>query len=748
MLATIEADYMPLYERGKIDALLLVTKEGLAPAAVTRVSHSRYLHHQTADELRFFLIDFRRYIQDVIGRHRDEGLDRYYVPTSRKGDGDGQAGNLDEEIQLWLGNSAAPPIALLGSYGSGKTTFLLHLAHLCAVRFQRQEFGRIPILLPLSEISSEQTLEGLLGRHFTYLHPAPGYSFDLFQSLNRLGSFVLLLDGFDEMKNAMTAAVFRYTFRELLRLVTPEAKVILTGRPTAFLTDDERQEFLHASRKKGYRKISIQDQPRFEEVFVAPFSEQEIDLFIHKYRGYLSALPDRRTDQRIPTRDEFFQSPALIEIAGRPLQLRMLFEVLPSYSGNLEALTVRELYSFFVDLLIEREAEKSSRRKFSSNERKEFLEGLAFHMWCLGTSAISIDDIPDSFFPARDCESADAVRRDLVSGSFLEVRYPARLFFPHRSIQEYLVSEFILDYLRQHPPACRVVEESGTRVDFEFIEGRASPEIIDFMIAAAGDSERAAALKLLRAHRKALSRKSLKFLVFGPTPPCFLLDAALGGDPWAISFLLLGRLELSWVSGDEQAEEVMKGIIEALSPERQINQRQFYQILTLGWGLGSTDPRVEQRERLLQELFLAVVRYTQTRTSGSGKDKIELRLRPPFVGELLYWLPQRDQPRIEYIDFHQLYKLLAHECHDAIGLNEWYRTGELPVFCTIDRIECTQHIRQFLYERFDALLVDRKRSGDRGAARRSRRAGGGRGKVGKGKPSVGGKTRDRGGRKR
>jgi hypothetical protein len=37
-LATIEADYMPLYERSQIDALLLVTREGLAPAAATSVT--------------------------------------------------------------------------------------------------------------------------------------------------------------------------------------------------------------------------------------------------------------------------------------------------------------------------------------------------------------------------------------------------------------------------------------------------------------------------------------------------------------------------------------------------------------------------------------------------------------------------------------------------------------------------------------------------------------------------------------
>ena len=64
--------------------------------------------------------------------------------------------------------------------------------------------ARIPILIRLGEVAGEQTLAGLLGKHFTATYQVHGYSFNAFREMNRNGRFVVFLDGFDEMKQLLS----------------------------------------------------------------------------------------------------------------------------------------------------------------------------------------------------------------------------------------------------------------------------------------------------------------------------------------------------------------------------------------------------------------------------------------------------------------------------------------------------------------------------------------------------------------
>ena len=80
-------------------------------------------------------------------------------------------------------------------------------------RFLRNATERIPIMIRLEELAVEQSLEGLLGKHFTSVSVTPRYVFDLFMELNLRGRFVIFLDGFDEMAHAMSFERLRYNFQ-------------------------------------------------------------------------------------------------------------------------------------------------------------------------------------------------------------------------------------------------------------------------------------------------------------------------------------------------------------------------------------------------------------------------------------------------------------------------------------------------------------------------------------------------------
>ena len=108
-------------------------------------------------------------------------------------------------------------------------------------------------------------------------------------------------------------------------------------------------------------------------------------------------------------------------------------------------LTVAMLYEEFIDLVIRRELDKDARRAFDEKIRRRFAGKLAFWLWQDDQkSEVDGCKIPDSFFKEFSKSKDDdlsVIRRDLLSGCFLERKNPNLFYFPHRSFQEYLVAD-------------------------------------------------------------------------------------------------------------------------------------------------------------------------------------------------------------------------------------------------------------------------------------------------------------------
>jgi hypothetical protein len=244
-VAEIYANYLPLLPV-EVDEILIVTRVGIAESAAAMVAASPHLRHLKYVELHANIMDFRAYLNRLVDQYSEDGLNRYYVPPKTLDDED-----IEEVVDGWLVDEASQPIAILGSYGLGKTTFMRHIAHKYALRALADATGRIPVFVRLGDIANEQSLEGLLGKIFTATNYVKNYNFSTFIELNRLGRFLIIFDGFDEMKQMLSWNDFKYNLRELNRLVCTNSKVIILGRPTAFLTDAEHNYALHGIKKAG-----------------------------------------------------------------------------------------------------------------------------------------------------------------------------------------------------------------------------------------------------------------------------------------------------------------------------------------------------------------------------------------------------------------------------------------------------------------------------------------------------------------
>lgn len=573
----VYSDYRPLLDNSMIDEVLLVSRLGATPSALAFSRDCRGFIHISYVELLNSLLDFSGYLRALISQFRQAGLSEYYIPQrfSLCAAGNPCDRDVERELLSWIASDSidAKPIALLAGYGMGKTTLALRLASLLAERHSANPDSRIPILIRLEEISTESSLEGLIGKHLTSSAPVAGYNFSTFMELNARGRFVIFLDAFDEMKQAMSKDVMRYNFGQLNRLVVPNSRVVLGGRPSVFLDEEEYLEALHGKRRVFGKLKKIPGWPDYRELYLVPFSNEEIRRFIRCYLHFRVKSTDSSQDryEKLVHQLASGGSAQIAELAGRPVQLRMLIEILPTWEGELDELTLTTLYSEFIDLMIRREMAKQTRQTFSAVQRREFARQLAWWMWAKGLMAVTFSKIAfkvcAKWLESEDESQLDGIKRDLLSACFLEVKQPDGYFFPHRSFQEFLVAEKLRELLLEGLFA----EVSSEEVDV-------NPEIQTFLGLQLGIAD----LKLLKSklwmYRGVVSNWVVDVVLrLTENPSELLAELERKVSPWALTLLAIGLLRGQWDISAERKIELAKAMLaaEGLGPAQRV---QFAQL--------------------------------------------------------------------------------------------------------------------------------------------------------------------------
>lgn len=475
-VANIYAKYEALYETNLIDEILIVTESDITANTKQYVESKRHLQHITHRELLASAMDFSMYTNHLIDSFSADGLSEYYSPMRAfQLDKPDETFDLFEFTQRWIGARDAMPLALLSGYGMGKTTFTRYLAYRLAVSWRDSHSDRIPILIDLGKVADEQYLDGLLGKLFTSGNVVRGYSFKLFMQLNRLGRFVVIFDSFDEMKHGITWPTFFRNFTEIRRLIDGDSRVIVCGRPSVFMSETERRGVLDDEDHIGSKWIRRSAFSGFKEISLAPLNRVEIERFLYRYLGYIYSSNHSVSEksERVLRRIQETGAKQLYDLAKRPVQLKMLATILPDWEKPLDQLSLIDLYDLFIDVIIQRDCEKLARRRIDTDLRREFARNLAWYMWTeKHRDFIRTDEIPDTVFRTvqrRTNLSGSALQRELIVACALEVKVPDLLFFPHRSIQEFLVAEKIRQLIRH------------ADISFDQLLSQLTPEISDFL---------------------------------------------------------------------------------------------------------------------------------------------------------------------------------------------------------------------------------------------------------------------------
>lgn len=482
-------DYGTLIDSGAANRAWLISRGDVSPDGRALVDAKRDLKCMTFAEFQRRLMGIDGYLHSLIAEFQEAGIANWYIPLHTK-----DCTDLEESVRAWIDEADALPIAIVAGYGKGKSTFAQHLTAALAQEALNDQSRRVPILVRLGEIVDEQSLEGLLGKVFTSRPGVRGYNFGLFEKLNRAGRFVVLFDGFDEMKHGMTLAHFEANIKELMRLDLGAAKVIILGRHTAFQDDDEFRAIIHGrQRTTGGQEVVAQGRRAFREISVRDFSLEEARSFVDRFFPISAHEAARGSDRSvdigwITARRTELLAGDFDSLLARPVHAQMLCQVATDPEVSLVDLSTYGLFDRFVHFLIDREVSKRGRdHRFSLPARRRFNAGLALWLWEKGrVSTVTLTSIPMEL-----CRQASAgvhhdydevaLRRELTAGCLIE-KSGDTIFFGHRSLQEFLIAEILIQ-------TDLTARWRGANVDLPRVLKLLNHEIIAFIVDAAATTK-------------------------------------------------------------------------------------------------------------------------------------------------------------------------------------------------------------------------------------------------------------------
>jgi NACHT domain len=444
-------DYDPALKNKEIDEVWIICDQTPAPGAREYVGAYPHCQLMTGIECEQEIVDFRPMITSLIESYKADPISKYYISPSFYGPEEVKV-DLHAHIEKWLADDTASPIAIWAGYGMGKTSYSRLLASLLAQKCCENYGARIPILISLGEFTTAPDLEMLIAAQLTNHYGVRFFSTAAFRLLNAHHRFVIILDGFDEMKFAMAPNDFNHISAQIRNTAAVNSKLLLLGRPDSIESEEEESRL--TSSRFHTIPLKADSAPDFESLRMAFLSKDE---YLRLIRNFLAttaeAKPRRKSlDQLLAT----VESLDLGNILSRPVQAKMLAEVAADPDADLSAISRFTLYELFIRSILRREEEKAARKHLGTAQRIHFMRLLAWWLWTVKkTRTFAANEIPLDIIQQFQIPnvSLEGLRRELLIGSVLEEKNVGYFlaekdagifYFPHTSFTEFLVADYIM----------------------------------------------------------------------------------------------------------------------------------------------------------------------------------------------------------------------------------------------------------------------------------------------------------------
>jgi len=438
-----------------VDGLIISSKE--VPKKLSR-SLLPQISFQTIHEIEQRLINFDRYLDKLI-REFESGdperlghppLNDIYVEVNAKPYGTKMAKELpiSSTISEWIEDEDQSAALILSGYGTGKTTFSRKLAYQLASAYKnsKNKSGlRIPILIPMRRFPkfSEWDVEAFIIAHLKKSCNVANPDYEAFQVMNNAGMFVLIFDGFDEMSVGADGTQIKRNFLEIAKFAShPKAKVLITSRPEAFLSEIEEKDVL--SHIYDNRNIQM-----FRRLELCLFSSEQLNIFLQKRIPFINGNGNKAEDWKY-YRQQIDNTIGLSDLVSRPVLLEITINALPKLIAEGQEITRPRLYETYLESEIERQIIHKQRNFLIHNKdfRLRLAEEIACHLFSdenrgLSLTALEMQDVLGAEFTKEQRSNLDAYVRDFISCSFMN-RSENDFRFSHLSFAEYLAARAVV----------------------------------------------------------------------------------------------------------------------------------------------------------------------------------------------------------------------------------------------------------------------------------------------------------------
>lgn len=408
------------------------------------------IFYYTLDEMIDKDIDLSEYFSWIEKEITDKKIDKQYINLSCKKDSlhpqtkqkigessiyNEKNGYIEGYINKWIDDPNKKHISILGEFGTGKTWFSLHYAWSLLKKYQNDKNNgtkrsRLPIYIPLRDYAKAVSIEALFSDFFfrKYNSPIPGYK--AFELLNKMGKFVIILDGFDEMADKIDRQKMINNFWELAKIAVIEnAKVILTCRNEHFPQAHEGRSLLNAELKASVSSLTG-ISPQFEVIELLKLNEEQIKSILNFYtnKKIIRKIIDNKT---------------LLDLARRPLMVELIIESIPEIVQG-KKIDISRIYLYAVSKKMRKDI-KEERTFTSLSDKLYFMCELSWEMLSNDKMTINYKEFPDrirSIFGdvVKEQKDLDHWQYDMM-GQTLLIRNDDGDYKPaHRSLLEFFVA--------------------------------------------------------------------------------------------------------------------------------------------------------------------------------------------------------------------------------------------------------------------------------------------------------------------
>jgi RNA polymerase sigma factor (sigma-70 family) len=417
---------------------LFVTAHGFT-AQARGFAESVGIECTTYEELSTQLVDFDHYIDRVIEEFTDLPASGCYVALSGTESEDyGERPDaifyrpIENHINKSLETLGLSKLALLGNFGTGKSTFCRKYAHDLAQQYKENRTGRIPVIISLKDYDSKIFIHELILNILQNRYGVP-ITKSIFYVLQRQGKFIFLFDGFDEMDTRASHETISANLRELDKISDiKENKFILTCRTHFFRN-----------------KVHVEILENFGMLYIPEWGETELKEFLQKkfadkWETYLERISGTHN---------------LPELAQTPLFLEMIAETLPSLGDHVKRL---ELYKKYTDKWIKNQTKRKG-AVLSEDERRIFVKELALKLYNENRLSCHYRELPNILkmyleriasencnrFALEDTAQIDCLMNDVQTCTFLVRNANGDYTFKHTSFMEFFVAQALSEELMQ-----------------------------------------------------------------------------------------------------------------------------------------------------------------------------------------------------------------------------------------------------------------------------------------------------------